>query len=155
MDGTPSRELGTPHQPAVDPTFRIVRSKLSPDDPTEGSLTFGDQTIFTLEQPWRDNKHDVSCIPNGTYPCVLAWSNRFKKLMPRLVNVPNREGILIHPGNFAGDTHGCILVGSLTFGGAVYNSQHGFLQFHNWLSTASKYGVVSCEITTQNDWSAT
>ena len=36
---------------------------------TYGVLLFEDGTPFclTLELPWMDNKHDISCVPKGEY----------------------------------------------------------------------------------------
>lgn len=72
----------------------------------------------TLELPWRDNRRSLSCIPLGSYPVDWSHSGKFGKCY-RLRDVPERSGILIHSGNFAGDktlglkTHveGCILLG--------------------------------------------
>lgn len=52
-----------------------------------------------------------TAIPYGTYDIVLAMSPKFGRILPRLQNVPHFDGILIHAGNSASDTLGCILVG--------------------------------------------
>ena len=53
-----------------------------------------------------------TAIPAGTYHVIVNLSPRLKKRMPRLLNVPGFDGILIHKGNSAGDTSGCILIGA-------------------------------------------
>lgn len=84
---------------------------------TENS-TIGEMTIdgifecFTLEDKERPVKiKSETAIPKGTYKVIINMSNRFKKLLPLLLNVPNFEGVRIHPGNSNHDTEGCILVG--------------------------------------------
>lgn len=53
----------------------------------------------------------MTAIPAGIYKVIVNLSARFKKFMPRLLDVPGFDGILIHGGNTEEDTHGCILVG--------------------------------------------
>jgi hypothetical protein len=65
----------------------------------------------TLEDPWRDNQRNISCIPTGTYTVVPHSGTRYKNVW-RLEDVPNRSAILIHQGNTTKDTEGCILVGT-------------------------------------------
>lgn len=53
-----------------------------------------------------------TAIPAGTYKVILSYSNRFKRIMPEVLNVPHFLGIRIHKGNSSVDTDGCILVGT-------------------------------------------
>ena len=101
-----------------------------------GSLSAGSLELSTLEDSWHDNARNVSCIPEGTYLCPIAYSNRFQRLMPRLLDVPGRSGILIHSGNTEANTEGCILVGRSATGSAVYDSRGAFALFFDWLSKA-------------------
>ena len=78
----------------------------------------------TLEDKVRDIKiKDKTAIPCGTYKVQITYSNRFKKMMPLLLNVPGFEGIRIHNGNSESDTSGCILVGQNKVKGKLVNSK--------------------------------
>lgn len=88
------------------------------DDGTFGVIELPGQTLETLECPWRDNAFGVSCIPPGVYLCQWHNSPRFGWVY-RLAGTAPRTQILIHRGNWAGDTalgrksdsRGCILLG--------------------------------------------
>ena len=70
----------------------------------------GDILCFTLENPWHDNRRNISCIPEGDYEVKPYSSPKYREVW-ELQNVKDRSKILIHAGNFEEDTHGCILVG--------------------------------------------
>lgn len=80
---------------------------------TIGELTVdGAFECFTLEDKERAVKiKGETAIAKGTYKVIINQSNRFKKLLPLLLNVSNFEGVRIHSGNSNHDTEGCILVG--------------------------------------------
>lgn len=59
--------------------------------------------LQTAELPWRDNHHDVSCIPAGVYRCEWQYSPKHKANCYHVTNVPGRSVVEIHAGNFAGD----------------------------------------------------
>ena len=52
-----------------------------------------------------------TAIPTGTYTVNWTYSNKFKKYLPIILNVPGFEGIRIHSGNVPDDTYGCLLLG--------------------------------------------
>lgn len=64
-----------------------------------------------------------TAIPYGTYKVFFGWSPRFGRKLPRLLNVTAFDGILIHPGNTAKDSAGCILVGLNTEPGRLTQSK--------------------------------
>ena len=76
------------------------------------SIATGSQSLSlqTLELPWRDNKPDISCIPEGIYAFEKWYSLKFKTVI-RLLHVPGRSDILIHPANFVRQLKGCIAPG--------------------------------------------
>lgn len=82
---------------------------------TIGELSVNNNYICdTLEDKVRVDGEKVyaeTAIPTGTYTLVLSYSNKFKKVMPEILNVPNFSGIRIHCGNSSKDTEGCLLVG--------------------------------------------
>ena len=55
--------------------------------------------------------HGRTAIPSGRYRVIITYSNRFRKNLPLLVDVPGFSGIRIHPGNQHLDTEGCLLPG--------------------------------------------
>jgi hypothetical protein len=68
-------------------------------------------TFATLELAWKDNQRKVSCIPKGKYTCVSRTSPKYGRHF-HVTNVPNRDLILIHHGNYHTDILGCILIGT-------------------------------------------
>lgn len=66
-----------------------------------------------LENKVTEKVYGRTAIPRGKYVLQATFSNRFKKVLPLVVDVPAFAGIRIHGGNTAEDSLGCILVGSV------------------------------------------
>jgi hypothetical protein len=92
--------------------IKLIRSTFYPTS-IIGALYIDNTFLcFTLEDIERPTKiKHKTAIPRGRYRVVLSWSNRFKRLLPEVLDVPNFKGIRIHTGNTSADTSGCILVG--------------------------------------------
>lgn len=60
----------------------------------------------------KEKVYGKTAVPAGTYKVKLGYSNRFKRILPQVLNVPHFLGILIHTGNSSRDTDGCIIVGT-------------------------------------------
>ena len=98
-------------------TINLIRGP-STDDGTFGSLFIDNFHCVTIELPWKNNKRNVSCIPEGEYILTPYTSRKFGQCYA-VMDVPGRFGVLIHTGNYAGDkskgkkahSSGCILVG--------------------------------------------
>jgi len=85
-----------------------------------------------LEWIKKEKVYGQTAIPYGRYKVTLkqqsakfAKSKKYeqcKGYIPRLVDVPAFNGVLIHIGNTAEDSKGCILVGQNLIKGKVINS---------------------------------
>ncbi len=92
-----------------------------------------------------------TAIPRGVYTVAMntlspkyAAVPWYKSLcggkMPRLLDVPGFDGILIHPGNTALDTLGCILVGRNTAAGKLTESKATFAKLYKRMRDAADRG---------------
>ncbi len=85
------------------------------DKSTIGKLYFdGEFYGHTLELAWKDNKKRVSCIPKGVYEVKKRHTeeSKYKYQHLHILDVENRELILMHVGNYPKNSKGCILLGN-------------------------------------------
>jgi hypothetical protein len=102
---------------------------------------------FTLEDIERPLKiPGVTAIPRGFYEVVITYSERFKKPLPLLLNVPNYDGVRIHTGNIAANTEGCILVGRVKDANQVLESKLAFSALFPKLQTAAGKEKIILEV---------
>lgn len=98
-----------------------------------------------------------TAIPTGTYNVTLnVVSPKYSKVswyienanggrVPRVLDVPGFDGILIHTGNDNGDTSGCILVGENKQVGKVLNSKDTFLKLYKKLKQSKDNIILTIE----------
>lgn len=122
---------------ALKPTYTI--GKLYIDD-----NYFCDTLEDTVRDLNKDGKFDngekkikgKTAIPYGTYEITTnvvsqrfknrVWAKPYGGKIPRLINVPSFDGVLLHPGSSSADTSGCLLVGKNTIVGRLTDSQKTF-----------------------------
>lgn len=84
-----------------------------------------------------------TAIPTGTYPVIIDYSNKFKRRMPHILNVPGFSGIRLHSGNTDKDSYGCILVGKNKVVGKVIDSRNTYNKLFSILNEACKNGEIT------------
>ena len=92
----------------------LIRDTFTKESTVGELFINGERICDTLENPYLDNQRNISCIPEGEYPVRLrlARESASRDYLHLLVqDVPNRDWILFHRGNYPKDTSGCILVG--------------------------------------------
>ena len=83
--------------------------------------------------------HGKTAIPYGRYEITMkvkspkysnfskySWAKKYDGYLPRLLNVSQFDGVLMHVGNSALDSEGCIIVGENKVVGKVINSVNTF-----------------------------
>ena len=110
-----------------------------------------------LKKTWPENQiktvkvPGATAIPKGTYAVTMKVQSpkfsayKYRKqygfcdgYLPRLLGVPGFEGVLLHIGNYAKDTDGCLLCGMNTKKGMVCNSTETFTKLYAKLKAADE-----------------
>lgn len=87
-----------------------------------------------------------TAIPTGTYRVIISYSNKFKRQMPLLLNVPGFLGIRVHSGNTEKDTEGCLIVGKNKVVGKVIESKDTYNKLFSILCEANKKEAIKITI---------
>ena len=103
---------------------------------------------MSLEEIRKIKVYGQTAVPFGRYQVTLKiQSPKYSKrkqyafcdgYVPRLIDVPGFDNILIHIGNTASDTEGCILVGLNTEVGKVTQSTETFKKLYQILKEADE-----------------
>lgn len=101
-------------------TFKVIREptvhNLAGENYTLGRM-YLDNVFFchTCEDEVREGVkvYGKTAIPSGSYKVTTSFSQRFQRVLPLVLDVPGFQGIRIHGGNRAEDSHGCILAGQV------------------------------------------
>jgi len=133
--------------------IKLIRYRKT-DECVQGLLTVDDlPACSTIERPDLDNKRGVSCIPVGSYELgiqenITPLTKHYRKRFPELFmhhlhikNVPGRDNIYIHVGNYPTDVNGCIAIGVNPTYDMVTNSVDTFKRVYPQLLTK-----VPCQI---------
>ena len=115
--------------------IKVVR-EIKNDVCTIGSLFINDVFFcYTLEDKDRGIKQSdsllfiqakkifgLTAIPSGFYKLTVNQSPKFKRMLPRILDIKGFDGVLLHRGNSANDSLGCILVGYKKGDNSIFES---------------------------------
>ena len=131
--------------------INVIRKEYSPKSTIGELYVEGKFECFTLEDRIRAVKvRGTTAIPVGKYEVTVTWSDRFKRPLPLLMNVPNYEGVRIHTGNTDENTEGCLLVGKTRQPDFVGESKAAFNALFPKIQQALQREKVFLEITQEN-----
>lgn len=99
-------------------------------EPTRDGLTFGRLYINGV---YHMNTLDPHVVPPGRYRITLYHSPHFNRTVPLLHGIPGHDFIEIHSGNTINQTKGCILVGLVRNGPALFSSISAFGELMHYL----------------------
>ena len=113
------------------------------DRGTVGVLLVNDSFVcMTLERPWKLNTRNISCVPTGIYTAGAFRSNRHGATF-KVLDVPDRSGVLFHKGNEIIHSTGCILLGQEVRPKvdrlSLINSTIGFMRFITALGSTEHF----------------
>lgn len=134
-------------------TIRILRKEFFDDTTIGETYVDGKRLGYCLEDAVREvqgrpvsewKTKGATAIPTGTYQVSLTMSNRFKRIMPQVHDVPGFEGVRIHGGNSHEDTEGCPLFASRRIGERkIAGSQEGVIT--EWIRKTGGHATLIVE----------
>ncbi len=133
--------------------IKLVREDFT-EESTIGEMFVNNQFFcYALEDKVREGVKvpGETAIPFGLYQVVINFSNRFQKYMPLLLNVPDFEGIRIHPLNKASETEGCIGVGMVRGKNFIGQSRVAYNNLMKILRVVEKKEKIFIEITKEGE----
>lgn len=84
-----------------------------------------------------------TAIPYGTYPVLVTWSNRFKRMLTGIFAVPDFDGIRMHNGTSAKSSAGCVILSYKRMGpGWVVNDVKAMNDLCNMVAEAQKTSKI-------------
>lgn len=103
--------------------------------------------LFTLEPNDWENMTNISSIPAQQYLCKRHMSPRFGETF-LVQDVPGRDDVLFHWGNWKTNTEGCILLGTgvLTDKTGISNSKKAFREFMEMFSDYNTLHLTILEV---------
>lgn len=110
----------------------------------------GLSSSMTIQSIQQKKVYGQTAIPTGSYNIDMntvspkfknrSWAKFCNGKLPRLQNVKGFDGVLIHVGNSANDSLGCILVGRKASQGIVSSSTETFKNLYENLQKAVSKG---------------
>lgn len=89
----------------------LTRTENTPDGVFGALKLPNGETLRTVEDDWRDNQPNESCIPAGVYPLRRTMFHKHGYETFEVMDVEGRSRILFHVANTENDVQGCIGVG--------------------------------------------
>jgi hypothetical protein len=138
--------------------MKILLRRVTLTDRFTRGVLFGDGVVFchTIEDKVRAKAgmwkrifkiKGQTAIPYGVYPVMVTWSNRFKRPLTGVFNVPDFEGIRIHNGTSELSSEGCIIVSHhVAAPGKLINDKAAMNQLCILVEDAQKKEKVTLEI---------
>jgi len=135
----------------------LLKRKVLTDKYTQGELYVNDVIFcYTIEDKvrakvgmWKQlcKIKGQTAIPYGKYPVLVTWSNRFKRMLTGVFNVPDFDGIRIHNGTSELSSEGCIIVSHhVSAPGKLINDKSAMNQLCVLIEDAQKKEKVTLEI---------
>lgn len=134
-------------------TFKVIREPVtrvaSGENYTRGRVYLDnvffchsceDEDMF-LEDGKQEKEYGRTAIPRGRYRVITSFSNRFQRMLPAILDVPGFEGIRIHGGNRAEDSHGCILVGKVRTSTGIAQCKDTVQRIIDQIDDAAELGI--------------
>lgn len=117
-------------------------------EPTDRGL----MSSMTIDEIKSKKVKGKTAIPTGIYHVDLdsvsphfkdrSWAKCYGGRVPRLQGVKGYDGVLIHPGNTAADTEGCVLVGRNTEVGRLTASKATYIKLFEMMDAANEHIII-------------